>query len=319
MKEFLSDKKHIKACIIIAFFLVIGFAVQPEKEKYWVFSDDSSKVVYAAQSAKVIDIVASAGVRTDKHDGFILSPGNIIQVVKAVNVNVFKGDEQLRFATGAATVADALKNAGIDTSGFKVYPDLSARPTNEMNVVFLNKNEKIVEEQQAIDYSVEKKLVSHMELGETKVMKPGLKGSKNILVKIIEQADGQKIRQVIAETILMQPREQIVAMGTTDTVQTSRGAMRFKKVVDMRASAYTPWDEGCIGITKMGIPAKRGVVAVDPNVIPLGTKLYIPGYGQALAADIGGAIQGDRIDLCMDSKAEAFEFGRRDVKVYILE
>ena len=65
--------------------------------------------------------------------------------------------------------------------------------------------------------------------------------------------------------------------------------------------------------------AQRGVVAVDPSVIPLGTRLYIPGYGMAVAADTGGAIVGDRIDLCMESYGEAMDFGRRTIKVYILE
>ena len=64
--------------------------------------------------------------------------------------------------------------------------------------------------------------------------------------------------------------------------------------------------------------AKHGVVAVDPNVIPLGTKLYIPGYGEALAADTGGDIVGSRIDVVMEDYGEAMQFGRRTVEVYVL-
>ena len=69
----------------------------------------------------------------------------------------------------------------------------------------------------------------------------------------------------------------------------------------------------------MGIPATYGVVAVDPSIIPLGTRLYIPGYGMAIAADTGGAIVGYCIDLCMESYAEAMDFGRRVVTVYVLD
>lgn len=89
----------------------------------------------------------------------------------------------------------------------------------------------------------------------------------------------------------------------------------------MKASAYTKSrEEGTHkGITKSGIQVSRGIVSVDPKTIPLGTKLYIEGYGHALAADTGGAIKNDRIDLYMDTKKEAFEFGRQDVKVYIIE
>jgi 3D (Asp-Asp-Asp) domain-containing protein len=89
--------------------------------------------------------------------------------------------------------------------------------------------------------------------------------------------------------------------------------------VTMEASAYLPTDGGGNGITASGMVARHGVVAVDPDVIPLGTRLYIPGYGEAIAADTGGAIQGHKIDLCMESYGEAMQFGRRDITVYVLK
>ncbi len=103
-----------------------------------------------------------------------------------------------------------------------------------------------------------------------------------------------------------------------EQIETSRGTMRYTGEIDMEASAYLPSDGGGSGITASGMMARRGVVAVDPSVIPLGTRLYIPGYGMAVAADTGGAIVGDRIDLCMEDYGEAMNFGRRTVKVYIL-
>ena len=87
----------------------------------------------------------------------------------------------------------------------------------------------------------------------------------------------------------------------------------------MEASAYLPSDGGGSGITATGMAARQGVVAVDPDVIPLGTRLYIPGYGLAVAADTGGAIVGSKIDLCMEDYTSAINFGRRDVQVYILD
>ncbi|WP_081328686.1 3D domain-containing protein [Neomoorella thermoacetica] len=87
----------------------------------------------------------------------------------------------------------------------------------------------------------------------------------------------------------------------------------------MLATAYTASsEEGTAdGRTATGIKVRRGVVAVDPKVIPLGTKLYIEGYGEAIAADTGGAIKGNKIDLFMDSKQEALRWGRRWVLVTI--
>ena len=99
----------------------------------------------------------------------------------------------------------------------------------------------------------------------------------------------------------------------------SRGIPRYRAAYTMYASAYLPGDGGGSGVTATGMVARRGVVAVDPDIIPLGSRLYIPGYGEAIAADTGGAIVGDTIDLCMESYDEAIEFGRRIVEVYVID
>lgn len=93
---------------------------------------------------------------------------------------------------------------------------------------------------------------------------------------------------------------------------------------DMIATAYHAFGKGGNdisgnGITAIGLRARKGIVAVDPKVIPLGTKLYIPGYGEALAADTGGRIKGSRIDLCFESLEECFRFGIRKIKIYLVE
>ena len=93
----------------------------------------------------------------------------------------------------------------------------------------------------------------------------------------------------------------------------------YTAVMSMEATAYLPSDGDGYGITATGIPATYGVVAVDPDIIPLGSRVYIPGYGEAIAADTGGAIYGYRIDLCMENYYEAMDFGRRTVTVYLLD
>ncbi|MFT4445278.1 3D domain-containing protein [Parvimonas sp. G1967] len=103
--------------------------------------------------------------------------------------------------------------------------------------------------------------------------------------------------------------------------KSSDGSFEYSKVLVMNATSYTddPSENGGYSTTRLGTPLRYGVVAVDPRVIPLGTKLYIEGYGYAVAEDTGGAIKGNRIDLCFTNKAQANAFGRRNVKVYILK
>ena len=126
------------------------------------------------------------------------------------------------------------------------------------------------------------------------------------------------------------PKEEKKASEKTDTEKSSNDSSNdkssdrsfdYSKVLVMNATSYTndPSENGGYGTTRLGTPLRYGVVAVDPKVIPLGTKLYIEGYGYAVAEDTGGAIKGNRIDLCFTSRAQADNFGRRNVKVYILK
>lgn len=95
-----------------------------------------------------------------------------------------------------------------------------------------------------------------------------------------------------------------------------------KKVITVNATAYTAYCKGCSGITKTGINLRKNpnkkVIAVDPSVIPLGSKVHIEGFGKAIAADIGGAIKGKRIDIFIPSKKRAINFGVKKLKVTIL-
>ena len=94
---------------------------------------------------------------------------------------------------------------------------------------------------------------------------------------------------------------------------------RYSRSLIMKASAYSAYDPGNGNYTYGGNLLRKGLVAVDPAVIPLGTRLYIQGYGYAVADDIGGAIKGNRIDLAFDSRREALNFGVQRVTVYVVD
>ena len=87
--------------------------------------------------------------------------------------------------------------------------------------------------------------------------------------------------------------------------------------VYVEATAYSPFEGG--NRTARGNIVRRGIIAVDPRFIPLGTRVYIPGYGEAVADDTGGAILGNRIDIAFDTYDEAMHFGRQHIEIYILD
>ena len=109
-----------------------------------------------------------------------------------------------------------------------------------------------------------------------------------------------------------------VALGITDDrgSQVSRGSGRS---IYVSATAYSAYDPGNSNRTATGTLVRHGVIAVDPSVIPLGTRVFIPGYGEAVAEDVGYAIKGYRIDVAFDSHAEALMFGRQDLEIFIME
>ncbi len=139
------------------------------------------------------------------------------------------------------------------------------------------------------------------------------KGQPGKLVKVY---DGKKL----VETKRVEPVDQMVHMGRSGATASRHSFVRGK-VMSMEASAYDPTagrGKGATFRTSTGLRAQFGVVAVDPRVIPMGTKLFVEGYGFAVAADKGSAIKGNRIDLCYNTYGECIRFGRKTVKVHVL-
>jgi len=138
--------------------------------------------------------------------------------------------------------------------------------------------------------------------------KPAEKSAKKTETPV--KASASKNTSAAKATAAPTPAEKKVINGLT-----------YTKKMTMTATAYSAFNKsGGYAKTATGIPARKGVVAVDKRVIPLGTRLYIEGYGEAIAADVGGAVKGNIIDLCFeDTNANLKKFGRQKVQVYILE
>ena len=94
---------------------------------------------------------------------------------------------------------------------------------------------------------------------------------------------------------------------------------KYRRKMIVEATAYSPQDPGLGKYTARGNLVGYGIIAVDPRVIPLGTRVYIPNYGIAVADDTGGAIVGKRIDIAFDTHREAMSFGRQTIEIYILD
>jgi len=165
---------------------------------------------------------------------------------------------------------------------------------------------------------------AHLEPGQRRVVRPGRTGIAWVTERVTLWNDVVVGRQTLSTVTVRAAAPAVVLEGTPRTLDQLRRSEQFHGIASaltMVATAYTADTATAYptGYTATGVLAHQGIVAVDPRVIPLGTKLFVPGYGVAIAADTGGAIIGDRIDLCMDSYGDAINFGRQTVQVYVLK
>ncbi len=193
-----------------------------------------------------------------------------------------------------------------------------------------------------VNYSTIKRSNPSLEAGETTTVREGVNGEKAVVYRNTYK-NGKKISsEYVSSYYTKAPVSKIVEYGTdtatTPTTQASvvattsstggRPDFSYSYYIDCEATAYDLSAEengGYAGMSATGVPLDKGVIAVDPRVIPLGKRVYIEAidgswtYGYAVAADVGGAIKGNRVDLCHRTQKECIQFGRRPCRVYILD
>jgi 3D (Asp-Asp-Asp) domain-containing protein len=134
---------------------------------------------------------------------------------------------------------------------------------------------------------------------------------------VVYQRSGKKlVSPVVLCEERTQPTDAVMMIGPAGWSST-RGSFDRAKVLDMEATGYSEAETS--SRTRLGLRTGYGIVAVDPRVIRLGSRVFVEGYGFAIAGDTGGAIKGNRIDLCFGSRRAAMLWGRRKVRVHVLE
>lgn len=239
------------------------------------------------------------------------------------------------YKTSCKTVKELLSDLKIKVDDDDiVIPNLDTELKSEGKISIIKVDVKVIEKEVEAPFKTIKKKNKELTHKQSKILIQGVNGKNKVKCKEYYAGDKLIKEEVIHVETLVKPIDQVFEEGTKDVFTNDRGDFTARKAIKMVATAYEagprstgkrPGDKG-YGITASGARAKRGTVAVDPRVIPLGTKLYIksltpgvPDYGFAIAQDTGGAIKGNKIDLFMDTVWECLQFGRRPVMVYILQ
>jgi 3D (Asp-Asp-Asp) domain-containing protein/uncharacterized protein YabE (DUF348 family) len=298
---------------------------------------DGKRSSIQTHAITVADLLLEEHIARSPEDALSVDPdaaltdGETIVYDAAKPVNLIVDGVATAVRTTAPTVRAFLEAQHVDFDAHDAVAPAPAAPLEADQTVAVSHVSSWIERRRtALAAPVHHVPSFTLALGATKVLNPGLPGIRETayLVQRATTRTAPPIRTVIATRVIRAPRARVIAAGIGEYATFAALAERgfqgtiklVKSAISMVATAYTPFCAGCTGggMTAMGLPAGHGVVAVDPRVIPLGSHLYIPGYGHAVAGDTGGAIQGNRIDLGFMSEADARQFGRRPVIVYVL-
>jgi uncharacterized protein YabE (DUF348 family) len=255
-----------------------------------------------------------------------LTAGIHIYIYHANDVSVVVDGQSAKTRTRKATVAGLLSEAGITLGpNDRVEPPLDMPLTEDMTVRVVRVREGIDTVEEAIPRETIYRDDPDMDQGELAVLEPGADGLIRRSYRVVYE-DGQEAKRELVDESEVPSQTEIVARGTrpVNFVDTPAGPLRYRQSLKVYATWYNPASAGrspdspWYGIAATGVPVHKGIVAVDPSVIPLGSRMYVPGYGEGVAADTGWAVVGNIIDLGF-ADYEVSDWRSGWVEIYILE
>ncbi len=232
--------------------------------------------------------------------------GRTVVIERARPIAITSMGKTIRTLSSAETVGEALTDAGVALQGLDYShptPDtplakISSRSDREIKVEVFRVQDYQLLEKEFIPFETETQFVDDLEIDKTKIIQPGAFGMKVRRIRV-RSIDGQEIsREVEDEYTAIEPQNEIKGYGKKlipHTLETPDGTITYWRALNMYAVSYKPSSSG--NFTSIGLPLRKGIVAVDTDYIAYGTRMYIPGYGFAIAGDTGGGVVGRLIDL----------------------
>jgi uncharacterized protein YabE (DUF348 family) len=333
--HFKNSSKGSKATLLIAMTLIAAAIIVFSNMKQITIAVDGKACKVTTFSSTYAEVLMKENVIVGSKDKAVPSldskveNGSTINITRAVKVKIAVDGKSLDTESAEANVGDMLAAEGVKLADQdKVSPARDSKLQDGTEVVIVRVNTADITQVSPVEYATVVKNDSSILKGVKKVVQAGQAGEKSAVFKVTYENGAEVSRALVSETVTKEPVQQIVATGTAVAVaaatSTSRGGdFSASKVINMKTTAYNSAETGS-NITASGAVAVRNssgysTIAVDPSVIPLGTKVYVEGYGYAIAQDTGGAIKGNIIDLYFNSMSEVNAWGVRYVNVYILQ
>ena len=238
------------------------------------------------------------------------------RILGQVTVHLTVDGKKTTIKSNGRTVQEVLEQQGIKMNPQDVvHPARSATLERDMDIIVTRV--MIKRETQEVSLPFATKYVSNPEMpkGFSKKISEGQTGTE-LQTWEFQYEDGIEVsRTCVSKEVQKKTVDCIIQVGAQSSLSRGGQSFRFSRAYDMLATGYTYTGYK----TASGRTPGPGVAAVDPRVVPLGTRLYIEGYGPAVALDTGGLIKGNRIDLFFETQNQALSWGARKTRVYVLE
>jgi len=325
--------RYVVVAFIPALIVVLSVTGFVWAHKSVTVAMDGGAMRVNTQAESVAELLRDQGV--DVSPGDVVSPslasaledGMTVVVRHSVPVSLLAEGKIVELNVVGETVADALVAAGLDPSEHTaVDPSAQTRLRAGMRILVPHVFVRVLEADEPLAFRTVTRQDPTRPKGSRATITRGAPGAVHRVYRVLVTDGAEGPRQLTSERVIQPAVDEVVAVGCAPSKLAS-GARRSRAAVsppasgtrmNVTATGYAPGSDGVDWRTATGGRAGYGVVAVDPDVIPLGTRLFIPGYGYGVASDTGGAIDGQRIDLCFENRAEALIWGRRAVKIIIL-
>lgn len=336
LKNNFSNGPKAKILIGVVFITIILSATLINMRKTVKIVIDGNEKTLVTYKRTVKDVLDSQGIELMPKDKIQptlsdrVSEDDTISIKKAVSVELAVGEKKININTAEDTIEDMLevekeelKNQGIEfNEGMdEISPALNTTIESDLKINLVKVEVKKEVEIQDINYDVVVEEDSNLDSGLEEIKQDGVAGEKEVVYEVIYKNGEQVSKNVKSTKVTKEPINKIVAQGTRKTIASRNGQLlNYKSVIYCESTAYTGGGITATGSVPVRNPNGISTIAVDPRVIPLGSLVYVEGYGQAIAADTGGAINGNIVDVYVNSTDEAINsWGRKyNVAVYIL-
>ena len=351
--EILRSRRMILS-LMLSMVLLVFFQMIAGLNMYIIFDGDDF-TVHKSYVSNAEAALAEAGIQISRDDVVFLpeaTRGGVVEIhiERSHTVFIDAYGEKIRLSTLGDTVGDALHRAGIELDGQDIVnPDPLTPVWNGMNITVWRKEVRLETITDTVPFTIERVADDNMLKDKEETVQEGSVGEKTFIYEVYLRNGEETERRLLSNEITTPAKNTIIHYGTkkpeppkpsisirsnpsvkpddegggTLTIPSGE-EIRYKKMYKMTATAYTT-ERQKNKRTASGTTARVGAIAVDPKVIPLGTRVYIeiPGgqwfYGFAVCEDTGGAIKGNIIDLFFNTYDECVRFGRRGAILYVLE